>query len=203
MRTSTRLACALTAAWLIGCSADPGPDVPDAPVTIIEPEPEPDLLEDVVGTIDELTINDLSLVGSGLHPDGSTADVATPADTTAIDAAVAAATGWVDEHLTAVQAGEAGLVADAGLDGDPTAVSAGLANPEHRVTAASYTVTVGAVGDPEWIRVGAVVEREDGEMAVTFVLVPDRAGVTLVAAQAGEGTPAPPATSAPDRAAGS
>lgn len=192
VRTSTRLACALTAAWLVGCTSDPAPRVITPLVVGEKPEPPPPL-EDVVGTVDEVTVADLSAAGSGLHPDGSAADAGTPPDPAAVDAVVAAATRWVDAHLTAVQAGQEGLVAGAGLEGDPTAAAAALANPAHRITDARYTVTVGAVGAPEWVRVGAVVDREDGEMTVTFVLVPDGTGIALVAVQTGDGTPAPPA----------
>jgi hypothetical protein len=190
VRTRIWLVCALTAVLAVGCSADaPEPEI-GGPAG--EDPGTPSGPSGVVGTVAERTVTDLSNAGSGLHPDGSPADDATPIDQGAVDAAAEAATRWLDAHLTDLQAGGTGHVAGAGLEGD-TAAAADLANPDHPVTSASYVVTVGARGGPEWLRVGAVVGREDGERTATFVFVPAGDEVTLLAVELGDGTPAPAA----------
>jgi hypothetical protein len=199
VRTRTWLSCALTAVLLVGCASDPTSRAVGDQMGAPKYEPPPPLV-DVTGTIDEVTVNDLSGAGSGLHPDGSAGDAAVPVDQGAVDAAVDAAVRWLDDHLTGVQSGGEGRVTEAGLTGDPGAVSSELTGPDHRVTGANYTATVGALGGPEWIRMATIVRREDGEMTATFVFVPDGDDVALVAAQRGEGTPAPPSAPVDDDA---
>lgn len=200
MRTRTWLSCALTAALVVGCSPDPAPrsveQPTEEPADPQEPEQpeveEPEPLEDVAGTIDEVVVSDVSGEGSGLYPDGSDGDAGVAIEADAVDAAVTAAVAWMDAHLTDVQSGGPGQVIDAGVTGDPALVSGGLAGPDHPVTAATYSVTVGARGAPEWLRVATVVERADGTMTATFVFLPDGdGGVSLLAVQVGDGDPAP------------
>lgn len=158
---------------------------PPEQTIVVEPEPP----EDVAGTVTEVTVTDLSETNSGLHRDGSEADAPVPVDQDAVEATVAAVTAWLDAHLTDVQSGGEGRVVEAGLEGDVTVVSGALTGPEHPVTDASYVVTLGARGSPEWVRASVTVEREDGSMTATFVFVPEGEGVRLIAAQPGEGTP--------------
>lgn len=192
VRSRPWLPLLLTTVLVVGCSPDSGPgsDQPDA-----SPTPAPDVPtrppppEDVAGVVDEVTVNDLSISGSGLYPDGSGKDEPVPVDQDAVDATVAAAVDWMDRHLTDLQDGGDGLVVEAGLEGDPAPVSQGMAGPDHPVTQAEYVVTVGARGTPEWVRVSVIADREDGSMSANFVFLPGGDGVTLLAAQPGEGTP--------------
>lgn len=205
MRTRTWLSCALTAALLVGCSSDPEAaprdversadeeqdedQVSDRPppeqTIVVEPEPP----EDVAGTVTEVTVTDLSETNSGLHRDGSEADQPVPVDQDAVEATVAATTAWLDAHLTDVQSGGEGRVVEAGLEGDVTVVSGALTGPEHPVTDASYVITLGARGSPEWVRASVTVERAGGSTTATFVFVPGGEDVRLIAAQPGEGDP--------------
>lgn len=192
VRIRPLLACVLTAVTLLGCSDDPGPEtVAEPPAAEDEEEPAPPPPpDDVAGELDEVTVNDLSRTETGLHH----ADAPVAVDEAAVDASVAAAVAWVDAHLTDVQAGGPGHVADADVSGDDAALASGLTNPDHPVTSATYRATVGTLGDPEWIRLSTVVRREDGEGTATFVFLPEGGGeVVLLAAQVGDGTPAPPA----------
>jgi hypothetical protein len=202
VRIRPLLACVLTATTLVGCTADPEPEVgPVAePTEEAEPAPPPPPA-DVAGELAEVTVNDLSRTETGLYRAGSGPDAPVPVDEAAVDASVAAAVAWVDAHLTDVQSGGSGHVGDVGLTGDDATVASGLTNPDHPVTSVTYRATVGALGDPEWIRLSTAVQREDGEGTATFVFLPAGAGeVVLLAAQVGDGTPAPPAAPPEDDA---
>jgi hypothetical protein len=149
-----------------------------------------------------VVVADLSGAGSGLVPDGSADDQPVPIDDAAVDDAVSAAVRWLDAHLSDVQAGGSGDPAVGELVGESRALSAGMADPDHPVVAATYRATVGARGGPEWLRMSTVVERDDGELTATFVFVPEgRDTVTLVAAQVGDGTPAPASDAAEEGSA--
>lgn len=139
----------------------------------------------------EVDVWDLSAPGSGLFAEGSARDASVTIDEEAVHAAVAAATAWIDAHLTDLQRGGPGHVADAGLTGDAAAASAGLTGPERPVTSASYRVRVGAHGTPEWVAVAAAIERASGTAGGWFVFLPDGDDVTLVAVRPDEGTEAP------------
>jgi hypothetical protein len=196
VRIRPLLACVLTAATLVGCTDDPEPGVgPVADPTVEEDPALPPPPPEVAGELAAVTVNDLSRTETGLFRAGSDPDAPVPVDRAAVDASVAAAVAWVDAHLTDVQAGGSGHVGDAGLPGDDTTVASGLTNPDHPATSVTYRATVGALGAPEWIRMSTAVQREDGEGTATFVFLPVGAGeVVLVAAQVGDGTPAPPAS---------
>ncbi|WP_052665400.1 hypothetical protein [Nitriliruptor alkaliphilus] len=201
MRTRIWLSCALTAALAVGCTSDPAPrsiEEPERPPEVEQVEPEPEPLQDVEGTVDEVVVTDLSVTESGLYRDGSEGDAPVPIDQAAIDAAVAEATAWLDTHITDVQSGGSGNLEDVALSGDPADVAGGLANPDHPVVSASYLFTIGALGVPEWVRVSVTVTREDGVMPATFVFLPEGDGLSLLAINIGEGTPAPAAETTPD-----
>lgn len=168
---------------------------PPTPVVEQEDEAEPDEEEPtptpVAGEVSEVTITDLSITGSALRPDGSPAEAPVAVQQDAVDATVDAATAWLDAHLTAAQDGEPGLLPD-GLDGPIDAATTGLAHPDRAVTTASYTVTMGVRGVPEWIRVGVAVSRDDGTSAdATFVFVPTDADLEVIAVLPGDGTDVP------------
>lgn len=190
MRSRPWLPYLLTTVLVLGCSPEPEREPePEPPAATETPEEEPSPPGDVEGVVDEVIVTDLSISGSGLYPDGSAKDGAVPVDQDAVDATVAAAVDWIDSHLTDVQSGGDGLVAEAGLEGDATPVSEAMAGREHPVTQASYTVTVGAREVPEWVRVSVIATREDGSMSANFVFLPGGDGVSLLAVQPGEGTP--------------
>lgn len=201
MRTPILLSCALTAALAVGCTSDPVPpptDDPEPPEAVEQVEPEPEPLQDVEGTVDEVVVTDLSVTESGLYRAGSDGDAAVPIDQAAVDAAVAEAAAWLDAHITDVQSGGPGRLEDVALSGDPSDVAGGLTNPDHPVVSASYLFTVGALGVPEWVRVSVTVTREDGVMPATFVFLPEGDGLSLLAINVGEGTAAPAAQTTTD-----
>lgn len=168
------------------------PTVAAAPV----PEPveeEPPAPEPVRGELVEVSLRDLSVTGSGLRTAGSDADRPIAVDEAAVDAAVEAATSFVDDHLSSAHDGDGGHLPDE-LDGPRDAVTTGLASPELPAIAVGHNVAVGVLGTPEWISVGSVVERVDGSTAAaTFVFTVLDGDLTLVAVQAGAGAEAPPA----------
>lgn len=188
VRTRMWFICALTAAALVGCTGEPGPAPGAGPTDAPESEAP---LSDVVGTVEEVSVTDLSISGGGLYPDGSSADAPVATDDEAVSSAVDEARAWLDAHLTDVQAGGPGRAEVPELVGDAGPVSTGLAGPDHRVTEATYTFTVGVRGAPEWVQSDVVVDREDGRMTATFVFVADGSELSLVAAHVGDGTPVP------------
>ena len=200
----------LLTATSVGCSADgerpaatpetpaaapdPGPEPEPTP----EPEPEPPPPPPVVGEVDDVTVTDVSIANAGLFRDGTDAEAAVPIDEDAVDAAVAAATAWLDEHLTDAQAGGPGLVEGSGRSGDAGPATAGLTDPTRPVVTARYLFSVGARGTPEWVRASVRVEREDAPSATaTFVFLPDGDDVRLLAADPAANTDVP---AAPDDA---
>jgi hypothetical protein len=193
------VAALLTAVLAVGCAADAAPAAEPAEAATTAPEPTPDPVEpdpapepvvEVRGEVTDVIVADLSIANSGLFRDGDPLDVTIPADDHAIDAHVRVVADWLDAHLTDLQTGGDGLVTDAGLTGDPVELSTGLTGPDRPIDAASYAVTVGARGLPEWLRVSVTLGR-DGERdtTATFVFVPNGADeVQLVAAEPGVGT---------------
>lgn len=205
MRIRTWLSCALTAALLVGCSSDAepapravqelaGPEEPSPPPSP-PPPPTPPPPPDVEGDVVEVDVWDLSASGSGLFAEGTARDASVPIDDEAVDAAVGAATAWIDAHLTDLQRGGPGWVADAGLIGDAAAASRGLIGPERPVISTSYRVRVAVHGAPEWVAVAAEVQGADGTAGAWFVFLPDGGAVRLVAVHPDEGTAAPTASS--------
>lgn len=144
------------------------------------------------GDVAGLDVRDLSPTGTGLFAKGSARDASVSVDQDAVDAAVDAAVAWLDAHLTDLQSGGPGRVADAGLTGDAADASRGLTGPGRPVTAATYRARVGTRGVPEWVAIAVDVEREDGRSGAWFVFIPDDDGVRLVAARPNNGTTAPP-----------
>lgn len=172
-------------------------DGPDAPTVAAPPVPEP--VEEappppapVRGEVEEVSLRDLSVTGSGLRTGGSDTARAVPVDQAAVDAAVDAATTFVDDHLTSAHDGEGGQLPE-GLEGPRDAVTRGLASPDLPAVGAGHKVAVGVLGTPEWVSVGSVVERADGSTAAaTFVFTVLDGELTLIAVQAGAGAEAPP-----------
>jgi hypothetical protein len=186
---------ALSVVLAVGCSPDPEPTVApappaaaaaDEPTTAPPEDPQDQAPPPPVRGIVELMEADLSPVASGLHPDGAGGDTPIPADRDAVDDAVAAATAWVDGHLTDLQEGGDGWLADTELTGEVAELAA-LTDPEHPVAAARYAVMVGVRGTPEWVQLQARVARDGADPTVaTFVFVPDdRDGVRLLSAATG------------------
>jgi hypothetical protein len=190
------VAALLTALLAVGCAADVPPAAAPAEVatTAAEPPADPDPASGptnaVRGDVADVTVADLSIANSGLFRDGDPLEITVPADDDAIDAHVRAVAGWLDAHLTDLQTGGSGLVTDVGLTGDPDELSVGLTGPDRPIDAASYDVTVGARGLPEWLRVSVTLERDGArDITATFVFVPTGADeVQLVAADPGVGT---------------
>lgn len=116
-------------------------------------------------------------------------------DQAAIDAFAEQVDGWLDEHLTALQDGGAGLLSEVAapdvLDGaDPgtlDAVTTDLASPDAPVDHARYHLVVAHSGAPLWMRAHVtVVSRDGAAREVGFVFMPaDDGGPTLVAAGPG------------------
>ncbi|MTV24847.1 hypothetical protein FTX61_05365 [Nitriliruptoraceae bacterium ZYF776] len=188
-------AALLVAVVATGCGGeaevapDPEPPVVTAPPPEPEPEPEPVAPAPVRGEVVQETLEDTSIAGSGLYPDGSGPDAAPSVDQDAVDAAVEAATAWLDAHLTELHDGGPGRIREAGFTGDLARVTTGLASPERPVLAATYSVVVGTREAPEYVRVGVTVTREDGTNAgATFVFLPEGDDVVLLAAEPGNNT---------------
>lgn len=176
---------------------EPPPPVVAEPVAPVEEEPPPP--EPVRGEVTGVTVEDLSVTGSGLRPDDGAGDAPVALEQDAVDAAVAAAAAWLDGHLTAAQDGGAGALPD-GLEGPRDEITTGLAHPDRAVVAARYDVTVGARGVPEWVSVDATLDRDDGSTATaTFVFAPGGDDLVLLAALPGQNTD-PPVVSADEEA---
>jgi hypothetical protein len=162
---------------LLGGEDDPAPEVtapPEEPEPEPEPpEPEPEPPAPVEGTSELLGVRDLSVTGSRLVHSGTSADARVEIDQGEVEALIEDLTAWLDDHLTQLQDGEDGLVADAEVTG-PDGL-AELAGPADTVDEASYAFVVGARGEPEWAEVTVRVAREDGSTRrARLVFDPDR-----------------------------
>jgi hypothetical protein len=146
---------------LLGGEDPPEPEVtapPEEPEPEpVEPEPEPP--EPVEGATELLGVRDLSVTGSRLVHRGTGADARVEIDEGEVEALIEDLAAWIDDHLTQLQDGEAGLVADAEVTG-PDGL-AELAGPADLVDEASYAFVIGARGEPEWAEVTVRVTRED------------------------------------------
>jgi hypothetical protein len=145
-----------------------GDDAPEPEVTAppeepepepAPPEPEPEPPEPVEGATELLGVRDLSVTGSRLVHGGTGADARVEIDEGEVEALIDDLAAWIDDHLTRLQDGEAGLVADAEVTG-PDGL-AELAGPADVVDEASYAFVIGARGEPEWAEVTVRVTRED------------------------------------------
>lgn len=98
-----------------------------------------------------------------------------PADEAAAGAMVKQATDWLDRHLTDLQAGGDGLLAEVAADGlldgaDPAllaSVTGDLTGPDRPVRTALYHVVVAEEGAPAFLRMTALVETTDGRITRT------------------------------------
>jgi hypothetical protein len=180
------LAAVVVLAFVLGGDPEPEPE-PEPPAAEPEPEPEPEAEPEapapVQGEAELAEIVDLSATGTGLAHPGSSGDQAVEVNHDRVDALVAAIAEWLDAHLTDLQDGGDGLVADVGLQG-PEGVG-DLAGSGTVVEAASYRMSVGARGSPEWARVVVTVTAEDGgEHKATFAFT-GRRDLELQAVQEG------------------
>ncbi|MDP8927677.1 MAG: hypothetical protein M3O70_03630 [Actinomycetota bacterium] len=116
---------------------------------------------------------------------------APPPDDVAVAGFAAAVVGWLDRHLTDLQGGGPGLLAEVAapglLTGAPavsvTAATHALVSPERPVTDAFYHVIVAQEGLPLWARVGVTVRSAEGTTSSAgFVFTPGPPPV-LIAAQ--------------------
>lgn len=162
----------------VACQSDPEPTAsPTTPAPSPTPTPTP-----VEGQA-KIEIVDLAPTGVG----GGV-------DTPAVRQKAArrfgqAVTDWLDQHLTALQAG-----ADLGaLKGNPlvrgapaatvSAVTTALATPSQLVGKARYAIRVGALGGPQWAQARVVVTDLDGNRhAADFMFEPSKAGPRMIAA---------------------
>jgi hypothetical protein len=157
-----------------------GEDAPEPEVTAPPeepepepPEPEPEPPEPVEGSTELLGVRDLSVTGSRLVHSGTDADARVAIDQDAVEALIEDLAGWIDDHLTQLQDGEDGLVADAEVTG-PDGL-AELAGPADLVDEASYAFVIGARGEPEWAEVTVRVTLEDrSTRRARLVFDPDR-----------------------------
>jgi hypothetical protein len=172
----TLLGSSLVIAGLIGLAAlvvvtvillggdDPEPEVTAPPEEPAEPEepPEPEPPEPVEGSYELMGVRNLSITGTRLVRPGSRDDARVAVDETEVELLLEDLAAWLDEHLTQLQDGEAGLVADADLTG-PDGL-ADLAGPADVVERATYRFVVAARGEPEWAEATVRVTREDGSV---------------------------------------
>lgn len=128
--------------------------------------------------------------GPAVFNAGDPRHAAPPPDAAAINAFVVAVQGWLDRHLSDLQAGGQGLLGEVAAPGlvegsSPEAVAAvttALAGPERPVTAARYAFVVAETGGPQWLHVTADVDAGGTVATAQFVLVPGDPHPTLVAA---------------------
>lgn len=113
------------------------------------------------------------------------------ADEEAISQFVSATARWLDSHLTDLQNGGAGLIAEIAMDGlldqvKPEALLAAtsdLASPDRTVDEATYDVLVAVDGAPQWMRVTVETTSTDGDVGrAQFIFVPHDGWTRLVAA---------------------
>lgn len=106
---------------------------------------------------------------------------APPPDDAAIAEFATGLVGWLDRHLSDLQAGGAGILNEVAapglLTGAPaepvTAVGSALASPQRRVARAFYHVVVAQEGPPLWARVNVTVQTVEGAPAqAAFVFTP-------------------------------
>lgn len=164
------LAALVLMAFPLGGSEDPAgsgePRItapePDRPV--LEPDPPP-----VRGEAEVVEIVDLSITDSRLVHAGSGANDPVPVDDDAVSARVEALTAWLDRHLTDLQEGGDGLVADVGLAGSAEVGTLAGSGTLLRSRSATYAFTLGVRGAPEWILVDvAVLDRLGDRHTATF-----------------------------------
>jgi hypothetical protein len=149
---------------LLGGDDAPEPEVTAPPQEPAEPPepPEPEPPEPVEGSYELLGVRDLSITGTRLVQPGSHDDARVAVDETQVELLLEDLAAWLDEHLTQLQDGDPGLVADADLTG-PDGL-ADLAGPADIVQDASYRFVVAARGEPEWAEASVRVQREDGSV---------------------------------------
>ncbi|MFA9446371.1 hypothetical protein [Egicoccus sp. AB-alg6-2] len=161
-------------------AATASPEPTTAPPAEPEPEPEPEPEEPIEAVLGEVTVEDLSVTGTGLYGRGSGGDAAVPVDEAAVASFRDAMVAVVDAHLLDQQLGGVGTIDAAALVGSGEALR--FLGPEQRLTSADYTVRIGARGGPEWGRVTLALQRKDGTAAVAqLVFAPGEPPILLAA----------------------
>lgn len=171
----------LIAAALLAAACSPG-----GPAAA--PSPSPTTAGPVHGRIvDAQLVSTAS--GPLVFPAGDPRATDPPADTAAADTLIRQVTEWVDRHLTDLQAGGPGKLAEVAAPGlletaDPEVLRAltSLVDPTHPAQQVSYRVIVGHLGGPQWAEVTATVVRADAAVEVEFLFLPTAALPQLVAA---------------------
>lgn len=177
----------LVAGSVAACSSDgdggaaPSPTPSVAP-TASEPAPGPEPVDGDVA-VEVRSVSPNPVVYSG----GQAPDI----DRRAVRRFSADVATWLDDHLTDLQHGDAGNLADVAAKGLIASgdarlvetVTTALASPERHVAAARYRFLVAAEAEPEWLRATVITEDRDGEVATAqFVFVPGPGGPVLLAA---------------------
>ncbi|MDP8960267.1 MAG: hypothetical protein M3N32_01355 [Actinomycetota bacterium] len=172
-----RLLIVLTAVTLVACPSTP--PLPNPAATAPPSPPGPVRGQASVG-----------VVSSSAGPIVFHDQPAPPPDDAAVAGLAAAVVGWLDRHLTDLQGGGPGLLAEVAapglLAGAPAeslaAATHALASPERPVTNVFYHVIVAQEGLPLWARVNVTVTSAEGTTSSGFVFTPGPPPV-LIAAQ--------------------
>lgn len=181
-RTRTRLltAALLTAGLLSACSGEAS-DLPG------ESSPPPEELS-VQGEV-EVTEVGLSN-GPVVFTPGTPEHTPPPTDPDSRDRWVEETRAWLDRHLSDLEDGGEGLLADVAADGlleqDQAVVDAlttGLASAERPVNGARYDLVLGVDGEVDWVRATVHASGEGGERVAEFVFTTGEQ-LTLVAGAA-------------------
>jgi hypothetical protein len=171
----------------------PEPTVAPEPEQTVEPDPEPEPPDPVAGEVDLLRVTDLSVSGRRVFGESMPQNDPVEADQAQVDVFVSAMAGWLDDHLTSLQDGGAGLVFETDLVGPHEALT--LSTPELPVAHARYEMVVWAREAPEWGSADVTVALVDGSSwRSRFVFAPGEP-LALVAA-VGDGPV--PAAGSPD-----
>lgn len=173
-----RLLNVLTAVTLVACSSAPPPPSPPA---VTPPTPSAPVRGQV----------SIGVISASAGPIVFHDQPAPPPDDIAVAGFAAAVAGWLDRHLTDLQAGGPGLLAEVAAPGllvgappeQMRAATQALTSPERPVMNAFYHVIVAQEGLPLWARVNLTVTSAEGTTSrAGFVFTPGPPPV-LIAAQ--------------------
>lgn len=189
--TAAPLLAAMVAAALLtaGCTDDSESAAPPSPPPASSPaSPTPSPTPAPVQGEVSVETTSVSPAGNRLYPRGSAQDSMSP-DRRAIRTFARQVTGWLDDHLNAIQRGEGpGKLAGSPLLKGASSVVArgvttGLAPTGTTIDSARYRIEVAVDGGPQWAHVEAVVVDSAGtEHRAAFVFAAHPQGPRLVAA---------------------
>lgn len=175
-----RLLIVLTAVTFVACSSAP-------------PAPSPSAADPPTPSAPVRGQVSIGVISASAGPIVFHDQPAPPPDDVAVAGFAAAVAAWLDRHLTDLQAGGPGLLAEVAapglLAGAPSehvrAATQALASPGRPVTNAFYHVIVAQEGLPLWARVNLTITSAEGTTtSAGFVFTPGPPPV-LVAAQGG------------------